>query len=147
MLFFLDIDGVMVPAKSWKSPELLNDGFPSFSNRAVYALGKLLSKRNVSIVLTTSHKSNYTVEEWKNIFRKRGLIVNKITTLPENKNNYNRKEELLHWFRSNEIKEDFFIIDDDKSLNDLPNDLKNRLIQTTSSIGLTEEHIEVVDLM
>ena len=33
MLLFLDIDGVMVPAKGWKSPELLNDGFPAFSSR------------------------------------------------------------------------------------------------------------------
>jgi hypothetical protein len=30
MLIFLDIDGVMVCVKGWKSPELLNDGFPAF---------------------------------------------------------------------------------------------------------------------
>ena len=33
MLFFLDIDGVMVPAKGWKSPEFLDDGFPAFNIR------------------------------------------------------------------------------------------------------------------
>jgi hypothetical protein len=31
MLIFLDIDGVMVPAKSWERPVLLKDGFPAFS--------------------------------------------------------------------------------------------------------------------
>jgi hypothetical protein len=44
MLLFLDIDGVMVPAKSWKNPELLNDGFPAFSSKASNALQHLISE-------------------------------------------------------------------------------------------------------
>lgn len=138
-MFFLDIDGVMVPAKSWKRPELLNDGFPAFSNKASNALNNILSKKNITIMLTTSHKSNYNIQEWKKIFWDRGVFVKNIKTLPENKNNLTRKEELINWFNVNKINEDFFIIDDDKSLNDLPIELKNHLIQTSSSIGLTEE--------
>ena len=38
MLLFLDIDGVMVPAKGWKSAELLEDGFPVFSTKATEIL-------------------------------------------------------------------------------------------------------------
>ncbi len=66
MLFFLDIDGVMVPAKGWKSPEFLNDGFPAFSSNATLALQSLISKED-TIMLTTSHKSKFNIEEWKSI--------------------------------------------------------------------------------
>ena len=31
MLVFLDIDGVMAPAKSWQRPDILEDGFVDFS--------------------------------------------------------------------------------------------------------------------
>ena len=36
----------------------------------------------------------------------------------------------------------FIIIDDDKSLNSLPSYLKNKLIQTSGSVGLTSELAE-----
>lgn len=55
LYIFLDIDGVMVPAKGWKAPELMTDGFPNFSAKAVAALHTLLAPDAV-IILTTSHK-------------------------------------------------------------------------------------------
>lgn len=42
MLLFLDIDGVMVPAKSWERPALLDDGFPAFSSKTIAALQRLI---------------------------------------------------------------------------------------------------------
>lgn len=143
MLFFLDIDGVMVPAKGWKSPEFLNDGFPAFSNRATRTLQSLISDE-VTVVLTTSHRSKFSVEEWKSIFKNRDINIEKIKLLPETFNNLNRKDEIVNWFNINDISEDFIIIDDDKSLNDLPDFLKENLIQTSPYIGLTEEHAEAI---
>ena len=64
MIILLDIDGVMVPASSWKTPEFLNDGFPNFSPRAINSLNKIISKTNASILLTTSHKSKYPIASW-----------------------------------------------------------------------------------
>lgn len=141
MLIFLDIDGVMVPAKGWKSPELLNDGFPAFSSRASHILQHLISE-NTTVILTTSHKSNYTIDEWKDIFRKRGINVEKIKSLENNADNLSRKDEILNWFSTNGIHENFAIIDDDKSLNSLPPFLKENLVLTSPVIGLTEEHLE-----
>ncbi len=143
MLFFLDIDGVMVPAKGWKSPEFLNDGFPAFSNKAVRALQNLISKE-VTVILTTSHKAKFSNEEWKNIFRNRSINIEKIKSLPENFNNLSRKDEIVNWFNVNNVKEEFVIIDDDKSLNDLPDFLKKNFVQTSPQIGLTEEHSEAI---
>ena len=139
MLVFLDIDGVMVPAKDWKSPELLDDGFPAFSIRATSTLQNLVSEE-VTVMLTTSHKSNFSIEEWKNIFKNRGIKIKKLKALPENTNNISRKDEIVNWFNFNNVGEDFVITDDDKSLNDLPTFLKGNLIQTSPYIGLTEEH-------
>lgn len=113
MLFFLDIDGVMVPAKGWKSPEFLNDGFPAFSNKATRVLQSLISK-DATVILTTPHKSKFSMEEWKNIFKNRDIHIEKIKSLPENFNNLSRKDEIVNWFEANNVTEDFVIIDDDK---------------------------------
>ncbi|MFN3641007.1 MAG: HAD domain-containing protein [Flavobacterium sp.] len=138
MLLYLDIDGVMVPANSWRKPEILEDGFPEFSSNAVRSLDRIITSSSANIVLTTSHKYKYTLKEWNNIFKRRNINVNKITRLPKNSNNLNRKDELLHWFSTKNSNEKFIIIDDDKSLNGLPDFLKSKLIQTSCSVGLTE---------
>ncbi|MBX3163816.1 MAG: hypothetical protein KF900_05000 [Bacteroidetes bacterium] len=141
MLIFLDIDGVMVSAKSWQSPELLQDGFFAFNNKAVVALRKLING-NATVMLTTSHKAKYSISEWKNIFKARGIEINKLDTLKTNSAELSRKDEILNWFNANKTKENFVIIDDDKSLNDLPKDLKQHLILTRSFVGLTEDDIQ-----
>lgn len=144
MLLFLDIDGVMVPAKGWKNPEFLNDGFPAFSSKATSTLQRLISE-TVTVMLTTSHKANFSIEEWKNIFNSRGVNIEKIKSLPKNSNSISRKDEIVNWFKNNKTDEDFIIIDDDKSLNELPDFLKKFLIQTSPYIGLTEEHLETIN--
>ena len=141
MLIFLDIDGVMVPAKGWKKVELLNDGFPAFSNRATRALQSLISE-GVAVILTTSHKSNYDIDKWKQIFRNRGINIENLFSLPNNLNNLNRKDEIVNWLSANNVGEDFLIIDDDKSLNELPFNLKEKLIQPSPTIGLTGDLLQ-----
>ena len=144
MLLFLDIDGVMVPAKSWQSPELLNDGFPAFTKKAVKVLQNLISD-DTTVMLTTSHKSRFTLEQWKEIFQKRGLQVSKLKSLDENIKFQSRKDEILNWFNLNKITEEFIIIDDDKSLNGLPPYLKDKLILTSPLIGLTDSHLDQIN--
>ncbi|GEM54113.1 hypothetical protein B0A58_00750 [Flavobacterium branchiophilum NBRC 15030 = ATCC 35035] len=141
MLILLDIDGVMVTGNSWKRPEFLADGFPAFSNRASSALQKLISETSADIMLTTSHKSNYSIEEWSNIFNLRGIKIKNIYRLPENKTFLSRKEEIMNWVNTSNELPNFVIIDDDKSLNGLPIFVKNKLIQTNASIGLTTDLI------
>ena len=136
MTILLDIDGVMVPAKGWKTPVLQSDGFPAFSTPAIIGLNKILSSTNASLVLTTSHKSKYSAASWKRIFANRGIIAD-ISTLDDHGNALSRKDEVLNWLR-NHKDENIVIIDDDMSLNDLPAQFKNVLILTSPLIGLTE---------
>lgn len=145
MLIFLDIDGVMAPAKSWQRPDILEDGFVDFSSKAVSVLQDVLAQNtDTTIILTTSHKSRFSLSQWKIIFERRGLNVNKLESLNDNTDFQSRKIEILNWFDSNDIHEDFIIIDDDKSLNDLPTFYKDRLILTSSLVGLNESHWAVI---
>lgn len=140
MLILLDIDGVMVPANSWKRPEFLNDGFSAFSMRSVVALKKIILETDANILLTTSHKSKYNIFQWLEIFKLRGIDISRIDRLSDNYSNLNRKEEILEWFNSSQnLNEHFVILDDDKSLNALPNQLKEHLVLTSPLVGLTEE--------
>lgn len=148
MQLYLDIDGVMIPANSWRRPEILEDGFPTFSANDTKALLRIISKSNAEIVLTTSHKSLYSLKDWDKIFKRRNILVDKISRLPKNVNHLNWKDELMNWFNSNRINENFIIIDDDKSLNSLPVFLKSKLIQPSASVGLTQgladEALEII---
>ena len=144
MMIFLDIDGVLVPAKSWEKPRLLDDGFPEFSTAATRVL-KLIISENTKVMLTTSHKSSFTIPQWKRIFSKRGLDIHKIGKLKENKTMLSRKDEITNWFLSNKMDDKFIIIDDDKSLNALPQNLKEHLILTSPMIGLDDRHSDEIN--
>jgi len=139
MKIFLDIDGVMVPAMPWRRPEFLMDGFPAFSKRASDTLSSILRATGAEVVLTTSHKSLYSLPEWQSIFRLRGIELEKLSILPENNTQQSRKEELLQWFRHHPPGANFVIIDDNKSLNALPPELKKHVVLTGSTVGLVEE--------
>lgn len=138
MLILLDIDGVMVPATSWKRPEFENDGFPKFSRKSIVSLRKIISETGADILLTTSHKSSYSITQWKNIFSARGIENIKIKRLNANRNHLNRREEIMKWV-DKERENSFVIIDDDKTLNKLPDNIKSKLVQTSATVGLNEE--------
>ncbi|NTE01249.1 hypothetical protein G6M26_02165 [Agrobacterium tumefaciens] len=138
MLLLLDIDGVMIPANSWRRPEILADGFIEFNTKAIAALNKVLSQTELEVVLTTSHKFKFTLNEWLNIFKTRNINLTSISRLPDNVKNLDRKGEILEWFNQDTSRDHFIILDDDKSLNALPEFLKSRLIQTSASVGFTD---------
>jgi hypothetical protein len=143
MLILLDIDGVMVPANSWKKPEFHEDGFPMFNSKSVTALQKIISETGASLLLTTSHKSKYNITQWRSIFKSRGIKAKHIQRLSSNSLHSSRKDEILDWYKAKHIaNEEFVIIDDDKLLNDLPANIKNNLVLTSPSIGLTDELAE-----
>ena len=139
MLILLDIDGVMLSASSWKPVEKLDDGFSNFSPRAVSNLQRIISETGASIVLTTSHKSTYSLPQWHKIFKKRGIDVNITGKLDNNVTFLSRKEEILNWQNKNRNITDYVILDDDKSLNGLPINIKNKLVLTSPMVGLTND--------
>jgi hypothetical protein len=144
MTFFLDIDGVMVPAKAWETPIVLSDGFPAFSAMACKVLNSVIQKED-QIIITSSHKSRYNGEAWKALFAARGIAINHIHTLPTLEYYPTRLEEINCWFLQNTPTDSFVIIDDDSSLNNLVPAIKKHLVLTQSMIGLQLQHIETIE--
>ncbi|MBU3677220.1 MAG: hypothetical protein FGM54_08605 [Chitinophagaceae bacterium] len=146
MTFFLDIDGVMVPIKSWKSPVLLNDGFPAFSPTATEVLKNVLKNKD-RIIITSSHKDRFNELEWKQLFAHRGIILNELSRLPSTPVPHSRYDELMQWFSYNTIDDAWAILDDDSSLNNLPKALKEHLILTKPMLGLCPEHKDMIEAL
>ena len=140
MFILLDIDGVLVPANSWRKPEFMDDGFPVFKAGAVKALQRILNETNASVILTTSHKLKYELTEWKTLFSSRGINPKEIKRLDTDSLKKTRPEEILEWYQKQYRPNlTFVIIDDDKMLNSLPENIKSHLVLTSPSVGLTDE--------
>ncbi|WP_370896625.1 HAD domain-containing protein [Chryseobacterium gossypii] len=138
MKLFLDIDGVMVHANPHRTVELEEDGFYKFDNKAVDVLNSI-DHSNIELVLSTSHRFRYNVNQWRRIFRRRGIEFKRVSIMAiEVEHRQSRKFEIEKWITDHNIdSNDIVIIDDDKSLNALPEKLKRRLILTNPYTGLT----------
>ena len=106
------------------------------------ALQKIINQTNAIIVLTTSHKFRYTLDQWKSIFLLRGLEIETIERLEDDRYFLTRKDELLNWLDRFKTFPEVIIIDDDTSLNNLPDSIKDKLIQPYTSIGLTNDLVQ-----
>ncbi|WP_423734986.1 HAD domain-containing protein [Chitinophaga caseinilytica] len=161
----LDIDGVMVPANSWKPPELEADGFYRFSPVASEQLRWLLEKTAATIILTTSHRTRYSSLQWTELLRRRISAVKDVYTLEDVFNPYSafyhptgpvngtgtiesqrnlhpvftssRLDDVVKWAEQFG-KDDYVIIDDDPSLNLLPPSVKKHWVKTSPGIGLND---------
>lgn len=145
-IILLDIDGVMVPAKSWEAPEFLEDGFYKFNQNSTNVLNKMLKEIKASIILTSSHKSTYNNLEWGDIFKLRATDVH-IDRLADNILNLSRCGEINNWITNHTFIKNFVIIDDDKSLDKLTSVNKNKLFLTDSLIGLNSAMVDNIILM
>ncbi|AZA77003.1 hypothetical protein EG347_05515 [Chryseobacterium sp. G0186] len=135
MRLFLDIDGVMVHANPYKKVDMEEDGFYKFNANAIDVINSI---DDLEIILSTSHRFRFDIQEWKNIFQRRNIKFKEISSINlKLDSKFSRREEIEKWINDNHIDpKDLIIIDDDKSLNGLPKNLKTRLILTDSYIGL-----------
>jgi len=141
MKFFLDIDGVMVHANPHKSVEFDEDGFYKFNSIAVETLNSVIHDNDEDeLILSTSHRFRFSVIEWQKIFNSRGVFTKNISILNlPLQNRLTRKTEIINWISERNLNsDDIVIIDDDKSLNDLPAYLKRRLVLTNPYVGLND---------
>jgi hypothetical protein len=137
----LDIDGVLVTTPGWKRVELLKDGFLEFNKRATDNLIKLLSSAATEIILTTSHRKNYSLPQWKDILEARGIPVNDLKKIDESEalHTKSRADEIIDWIKMYGNGKNYVIIDDDSSLDNLPLRYKNKWVKTKPLIGLDDE--------
>jgi len=130
----LDIDGVMVKTHSWRHSEMEEDGFYRFSEEACAIVNDLLEDTDAEIILTSSHRKNFTLEQWTEIFNKR-LVNFTSVKLIDDLNFYPRHMSIMDW--ANNQTANFVIFDDDLSLAQLPDGIRRRWVKTHSMLGLT----------
>lgn len=146
MKILLDIDGVMVITPTWKQPEFLADGFMAFDkycaeNLAIFI--ELIKAKNqpVEIVMTSTHRIHYSENEWKTLLNNRGIFPDNVSIINKAKSFAEigmRVEEVLDWINQN-LYQDFIILDDDKSLRELPTNLKSHWVECQFLTGFNEE--------
>jgi 16S rRNA C1402 (ribose-2'-O) methylase RsmI len=145
MTILLDIDGVLVTTPSWKTVEQHEDGFMKFNEEASRNLAELLRNTGAQVVLTTTHRITHSVDKWIDIFRKRGIPVTKLTklnALTAIEEMKDRGAEILEWAQNIPVNSKYVILDDDLSINNLPNQIKDKWVKTQSLIGFNKECLE-----
>lgn len=141
----LDMDGVMVPATSWKPIEILPDGFYKFSTVATLHLDALLKETSATIVLTTTHRTRFDKAAWNSILGSRLQYIQDIQTIDDFNLQFisgNRRDEVLQWAQVYGKDKQYIIIDDDSSLQDLPPAVKSHWVKTQPMIGFNQEALE-----
>lgn len=131
---FLDIDGVLIPAKPWEKVTLDDDGYSVFHPLMVNNLNKLLEKGSFDIILSSARREKIPINKFNEFFKNRQISQKIVKYTPPASPNKNRKQEIEEYIINNNIKR-FLILDDDKSLNDLPHLFKKYLVLTKPMIG------------
>jgi hypothetical protein len=139
MVILLDLDGVLITTPAWRAVETEPDGFFKFNARATANLAALLAATNAAVVLTTSHRLNYSLAQWAAFFHARGLVPTAITKV-NNRNTLppagSRAAEIAVWVAQPGAPANYVVVDDDLSLHDLPASIKNRCVITKPLLGL-----------
>lgn len=143
----LDIDGVMVITPTWRQPEFLTDGFMAFDKHCAENLANLLEQNPAEIVLSSTHRIHYDEATWQILLANRGIRVShvsKINAVTCYGDFQPRDKEVLAWVDNNPY-EKFIIIDDDKSLRNLPDNIKKFWIETQFLTGFDKTALERAD--
>ncbi len=145
MKLLLDFDGVLITTPSWRKVARLDDGFLAFNQQCACNIAEVVAHHSAEVVLTTTHRIHYDNQTWKKLLANRGIITHKVSKINELKHHFdigNRCDEIMQWIEQ-QANTDFIIIDDDKSLNNLPPNIKNTWIQTDFMLGFTDELKEI----
>ncbi len=139
----LDLDGVLITTPIWKPDELDSiDQYSTFNEHCIDNLNVLLSTYSCNIWLSSTRRTVKTIDEFNVIFKNRNINTLITGFLPEYKACKTRREEIIRFIEENNISS-FLIIDDDKSLNDLPLIYKEKLILTPYLKGFDAEKLKL----
>ncbi|GAA3975935.1 HAD domain-containing protein [Mucilaginibacter dorajii] len=141
MIILLDIDGVLVTQPSWKKVDMDADGFMAFNKQSVGNLADIISVTNAAVVLTTTHRITFGLDKWDEIFKLRGINIPAITKLNETislADMPDRATEIKEWVDKHS-DENYVIIDDDPSINNLSDTIKDRWVATKPFTGIDKE--------
>lgn len=145
VVIFLDIDGVLRTHESdlWWSREL-GKAIPPFHKRlfskdAVENLNYIIALTGAKIVITSTWRIYYTLDELINVFRERGFngqIIDKTEILE------NRADEIIDWLNNHSVK-NYAVLDD--NISDIISKIPSCKIAKCDSLkGLNDDVFEKV---
>jgi len=133
-VIIFDIDGVVITTPSWKSDIIHDDGYSDFNPKCVKNLNETLADTGYDIVLSSSRRKNVDIDQMNIYFKNRGIKANIVAYVPEY--NVKTRREEIEMFIEEYKPINYLIMDDDKSLSDLKEEIKTKWIQTYPMIGL-----------
>ncbi|MGI4874518.1 MAG: HAD domain-containing protein [Janthinobacterium lividum] len=139
MVVLLDLDGVLITTPPWRPLEIQADGFFKLNEKAAANLAGILTQTQAAVVLTTSHRINYSVEQWREILQTRGINPASITKINDCRtvaDMADRATEIAEWVSRQPAELNYVVLDDDLSLHDLPAAIRQRCVLTKPLLGL-----------
>ena len=148
MIIFLDIDGVLRTHKSdleWSQrlgvPIPVSVYDRRFDRKIVSYINEIVGYTRAKIVVTSTWRVKYSLEELKQIFRDNGITAE---IIGKTDIGLNRGEEIEQYISENEI-ENYVVIDD--QVNDILKHIpKERVIKVDPFIGF-EDVDKVIDVL
>ena len=147
-ILFLDLDGVLTPTNYLK---MMHNKFITkdknfhyrnimqryiFDSDCVENLNQLYNKCKYSIVLTSTRRAEFTIEQWNFIFDINNIKADIIDCTPVSPN-FVRQDEIKQYINTNNITIPFIIIDDD--IYDLIY-YRSRLVHVMTSEGYNKNY-------
>lgn len=136
-VLILDLDGVLITTPSWRRDELDIDGYSKFNEEAIANFNMLTDGLNFELWLISDRRRGKTLEQFNEIFKSRN-IKKQIDGMIPIYGYITRYQELQNFISENKI-ENFVIIDDDNSLENLED--KNFWVKTKSLMGFGKEEL------
>jgi hypothetical protein len=151
-VLFLDIDGVLNSSEYFFSKGYLDEtesmtdaetmllAHPSHLDpSALQVINHIVKESGAQVVLSSSWRMKYTIEEWTEMMQKRGATFKITGRTPKHSMSTTRGAEILDYINSMRNKPDSIVIIDDHS--DMDN-LKKYLVLTNGKFGITMRDAE-----
>lgn len=154
-LLFLDIDGVLNPNTNiWyrkKKGEPTSSYYIKLPGDKIYRLKKIIDITGADIVITSSWRIGYrrgimepspSMINLSNQLANYGLHISGCTPLHYDRHRGNEISHYLNnFYKENKYIPKYIIIDD--NISDIVPDHRGHIIQTTTLLGLQDEHVNI----
>jgi hypothetical protein len=151
-VIFLDIDGVVATNKSYGTHRVMEEltwgvSDVPFDEVCVKSLNKITDYTDAKIVISSSWRGSYKLDELKVMLAREGITGDIIGVTPESGYSIARAEEIKMWLREHASAIESFVVLDDQPA-DIRRKFPNNFIQTSMQMGLipvlAEKAIEIL---
>ena len=146
-IIFLDIDGVLNCVTDNIPSEYLHDlqkiAQTGINDRCASVLNNIIKKTNAKIVISSSWRTYFSLDELKEIFKYKNIKATILGITPSRFSNYDRGQEIRWWLEDHYVKS-YVIIDDTYYYGFKKPELNERFLYIEDGDGLRYRHIKPI---